>query len=162
MRKELSPLSCRSHMVYDFSTQLFVFGYRIWFIHNTMFSLLLQPSTKKTIFDTFVAIEAIPKVRYIFPAFWTKTDIVGEMPHRNWFIAIRRIDTKTTYIIAVMNRSFYDFTVMYILSSCNIEWIKYIFWFKYLISKYIFWFFILMFTKNMSRKKWFHFCSNGW
>ena len=69
MRKELSPLTSGSHMINYLSTELFIFGDRVGFIHDAMFRLLLQASTEKRIFDTFITVETVPEICHILPTF---------------------------------------------------------------------------------------------
>ena len=79
MRKELSPFSCRNHVVNYLSAELFVFGDRVGFIHNTMLCFLFETRAKKGVLHTFITIETIPEIRHILPTFRTKTDIICKM-----------------------------------------------------------------------------------
>jgi hypothetical protein len=48
MRKELSPLSGRSHVVYDLSTQLFIFGDGVGAVEDAVF-LIFKRDTPKAV-----------------------------------------------------------------------------------------------------------------
>jgi hypothetical protein len=49
MRKELSPLSGRSHVVYDLSTQLFIFGDGVGAVEDAVVFVSMKSDTSETI-----------------------------------------------------------------------------------------------------------------
>jgi len=49
MREEFSPFACTSHMVDDFSTELFVFLGGVGFVEDAVFTML-ERNTPKTLY----------------------------------------------------------------------------------------------------------------
>jgi|GEM_PF-1479586 len=64
MWKELSPLSSRSHMVDDFSTELFVFLGGVGFVEDIVMTIF-ETATAKNIFHT----KTVFAVKSIFAVF---------------------------------------------------------------------------------------------
>ena len=93
MRKELSPLSCRSHMVYDVATQLFVFGDGIRFIEYAVMLMRVKSDTSKTV-RAILAVRRIKNILYILKNWKTKQNMIGIMSKTRALIGPFRMPSK--------------------------------------------------------------------
>lgn len=73
MRKELSPFSCWSHMIYNLSTQLFIFSDRVRFVEDAIF-FLFQWDTSEALRTRLAVIKII--TLYTSPGIRTKCNTV--------------------------------------------------------------------------------------